>query len=103
MGEIHKKSISVSHPIRRPARAFDSCRNCMSQHMQVDWKASGLRFERELWRLMSFRDSSMTEDVEDGLNEVGGMGGINARKNDPVVSHPRCCVGVRQPGEEDLH
>lgn len=63
-GEILKKSISVSHRGRLPTSALDSFRNCsLSQHAEVDCEASGLCFESKMLCIMSFRDSSMAEEI----------------------------------------
>jgi|SaaInlV_125m_DNA_1040241.scaffolds.fasta_scaffold19820_2 hypothetical protein len=64
----------------------------MSQHAVPNWKASGLRFEREMLGIMSFGDSSMAEEIRSALDEAWGTAGADGHQMDLQFSTPQAAL-----------
>ena len=72
----------------------------MSQHAVPNWKASALRFEREMLGIMSFGDPrstgcttvasrSMAEEIRSALDEAWGTAGADGHQMDLQFSTPQ--------------
>jgi hypothetical protein len=64
----------------------------MSQHTAPSWKASALRFEREMLGIMSFGDSSMAEEIRSALDEAWGTAGADGHQMDLQFSTPQAAL-----------